>query len=331
MDSRLASKQSSTGFRRNRRLAKAGTFALAYMTTTSLLAWRLTCRDNHVYVGNHLRSSLYRLVNRFFPDPVAFLNILTPWGALIVGEAALSHVLQEPVLCDVNFEVAVSNLHFDSFLESLRRLFPLGSNLLSPFDRPSPEGFPYHRNVTRISEFRLLSGMFITVYESSTPSACDVLAGCWSTALMNFATAYTMGSAYPRLTFNNLALICDSRVSSMEWSERNVQRRLAVYGFDSSHKPDHWPLGARRTASTTSAELDLCGKSLYVCPQQGRFFGDPGSLVIFYDGLLVDIEALRDLCVPPYGPMAAWRLPSSVPPEAIRVGLYIGVCAFHTL
>ena len=151
------------------------------------------------------------------------------------------------------------------------------------------------------------------------PAASSQVPGYWTTALMNFVTAYTMGCAYPRLTFNNRALLSRSRSVAMDWSDRNVQGRLASHGFDSQYRPNGWPLYARGVCSTTRPVISMCGKSLYVCPFQSRFFGDPGSLVIFYGGSSVDLQGLRDLSGAPYGPMVAWRLPSQ--------GICEGSCA----
>ena len=48
---------------------------------------------------------------------------------------------------------------------------------------------------------------------------------------------------------------------------------------------------------------------LYICPHQGRFFGDPGSLIVFNEGLASGLDALRDQSVAPYCLMVAWHVP----------------------
>lgn len=281
------------------------------MPMTSLLAWRSTSRDNYIQVADELRSSLVALAARFFPDPHDFLDSLSPCGALIVSDAALSQVLHDPSLCNASFELAVGSVYFQAFVDNLEQLFPVGSTLESRMDRRTSDGFAYHRHVTRISEFRLYPGLFVTVYESCTPSACDVVSGYWTTGLMNFVTAYTFGCAYPRLTLNHRALMCDTRIPWMGWSDYDMGRRMIAHGFETECYPHKWPLYAREPSSSACPEIRRCGRSLFVCPLQGRFFGDPGSLVVFYDGLSLDLEALRDLNVAPYGIMVTWRLPTS--------------------
>lgn len=283
----------------------------AYLPMTSLLSWRATCHDNYVVVNVELRASLLALVARFLPDPTLFLQMLIPWSALIVGEAALSHVLQELSVCNSSLEIAVGNLYFKPFLRSLSRFLPLGTVVDTSVVKNAPPGFAYHRHITRFAQYRLMSGMFIVVYESSTPSACDVVSGYWTTALMNFVTPRTIGCAYPRLTLNNCAVLCDTRLSTMDWADHAMKRTLDRLGFESAYGSRGWPLHARGPSSTR-AIIEDCGRTLYVCPHQGRFFGDRGSLVLFCDGFSVDFKEIRQMSVAPYGLMVAWRLPCSI-------------------
>ena len=283
--------------------------ALEYMSMPSLLTWQMSCHDAYLSVNHHLRSTLHCLLSRFVPKLAYFLQILAPWGCLIVGEAALSHILHNPSICNASLELAIGNLYFQPFIHCLLRHLPYGTLLHSLKVAPAPDGFPFHRHITRYAEFRLTSGLFIVLYESSTPSACDVVSGYWSTALMNFVTGYTFGCAYPRLTFNQFSLICDSRTASMAWWDHDLALRLEHLNFFTDTRPLVSP--SSHGLSSILPALDRCGKSMYVCPMQGRFFGDRGSLVLFYDGFCVDLVVLRELGVAPYGPMVTWRLPST--------------------
>ncbi|KAI1786382.1 hypothetical protein LXA43DRAFT_1099318 [Ganoderma leucocontextum] len=294
---------------RNRRTSLAVQAVFAYMSMPTLLAWRSASLDNYMTVNQHLRNSLHALIGRFFPDPVAFLQMLAPWGALIVGEAALSHILHQPTVCETTFELAIGNLYFQPFLDCLSRILSYDTHISSLLVKPAPDGFPFHRHITRIAECRLASGLFVVLYESSSPSACDVVSGYWTTALMNFVTGFTLGCAYPRLTFNQLTLECDSRTASLAWWDYAMASRLKRLRFNTDVRCENWPLSARGPSSSYQPIVDACGKSMYVCPLQGRYFGDLGSLVLFYDGFCVDLGELRDLGVAPFGPMVAWRMP----------------------
>ena len=289
----------------------AGKLALSYLPMDSLLAWGSTCRDNYAAVNTELRLSLEALVGRFFPDPSAFLEMLIPWSGLIVGEAALSHVLHEPSICKTSLEIAISNIYFTAFLRSLSRLLPYGSLLDARVVKPPPRGYSFHRHISRIAEYRLMSGLFIVVYGSCTPSACDVVSGYWTTALMNFVTARTLGCAYPRLTLRKRALLCKSRSSSMDWADRAMAMTLDRFGFKMGYGVHNWLVHGSRDTTPGQSTMVGCGQALYVCPQQARFFGDGGSLVIFHDGFAADLKEMRQLSVAPYGLMVAWRLPST--------------------
>lgn len=51
-----------------------------------------------------------------------------------------------------------------------------------------------------------------------------------------------------------------------------------------------------------------CWRPRYLCPSQGRFFGDRGSFVDFFDPLGGAEEHCNKNGIPPFGPMVVWRL-----------------------
>ena len=285
----------------------------------SLLSWRATCRDNHLVATNEIRCSLYTLVARFFPEPRKFLRHLTRWGALVIGEAALSVILHDPRICNNTLEIAVGSLVFDPFIQRLANLIPFGTHLASLVEKPAPVSFPSLRHITRVAEFQLKSGLIVEVYQSNSATACDVVCGAWTTALMNFVTEFSLGCAYPRLTLNYKGTLCDGRTQSTRWRDQATHDHLKGVGFEFSHYSAAWSQYSMGPyASSVLCTVD-CGRSLYVCPTQGRFFGDCGSLVLFLQGFLVDMSIIRDLYVAPYGIMSAWRIPSKQPCTSICV------------
>ena len=54
-----------------------------------------------------------------------------------------------------------------------------------------------------------------------------------------------------------------------------------------------------------------CWRHLFICPSQGRYFGDRGSFVEFFDPLNGDETLCADNGVAPFGPMVVWRVLSS--------------------
>ena len=162
--------------------------------------------------------------------------------------------------------------------------------------------------MTRLVEYRLHSGLVIIVYESATASACSVIAGMWTSALMNFITEYTFGCAYPRLTLNMRGLLSAPRMNTIGWTEFALISRLRFRGFDCRYSSSLWTSYGHTGRPSNDLPSDGCGRTLHLCPHQGRYFGDPGSLVVVVDALSVDPVFLRSRCIPPYGPMAAWRV-----------------------
>ena len=280
------------------------------MSTTSLLAWRATCRDSYLVVTKRPRDLLSALIARFFIHPHRFIRDLTRWGVLLVGEAALSIILNDPSISDKTLELAVGNASFERFVWHLSKVLPLGTHVVNHIDKPSPPSFPYLRNITRIAEFYLTTGLVVHVYESSSASACDVICGAWTTALMNFVTVSSFGCAYPRLTLNFHGLLCDGRIEGRRWLDHITHDRLHKKGFLFRRYTSPQSNFLASPYAPSPPNPVGCGKTIYVCPFQARYFGDSGSLVVFFDGFFIDLDELRDLSVAPYGPMTAWRIPT---------------------
>ena len=281
----------------------------------SLIAWRATCRDAHLVATKELRHSLHALLARFVPDPIAFLQYLTRWGAIIVGEAALSHILHDPSVCNRTLELAIGNLVFHDFVHGLDHFLHSGPNAIGVNLVPklAPPAWRSLRHITRITELELASGPVIHVYESASPSACDVVCGAWTTLLMNYVSESSFGCAYPRLTLNYRGLLCDGRIGCLRALDQATHDRLRGHGAQFIFHSLAWP-GPSYSISpysspTSPPSAAPCGKTIHVCPIQGWYFGDAGSLVVFYDGFCVNLPLLRYECAPPYGSMCAWRIP----------------------
>ena len=86
--------------------------------------------------------------------------------------------------------------------------------------------------------------------------------------------------------------------------------RLKANGMTFSYYSPKWTEYSTGPYASSSPLMTACGRTLYVCPSQGRFFGDSGSLIMFLDGFLVNLDNLRNRCVAPYGKMTAWRISS---------------------
>ena len=57
--------------------------------------------------------------------------------------------------------------------------------------------------------------------------------------------------------------------------------------------------------------FEQCFRQFYICPSQGRYFGDRGSLVDFFDPIARGEDFCARRSIPPYGPMVVWRVLSN--------------------
>ena len=57
--------------------------------------------------------------------------------------------------------------------------------------------------------------------------------------------------------------------------------------------------------------FEQCFRQFYLCPSQGRYFGDRGSLVNFLDPISRGEDFCARRSIPPYGPMVVWRVLSN--------------------
>ena len=70
------------------------------------------------------------------------------------------------------------------------------------------------------------------------------------------------------------------------------------------------------SVSSTGSHVDIprpekCFRSIHLCPSQGRFFGDHGSFVDFFDPLNGGEARCARNCIPPFGPVVIWRVLST--------------------
>ena len=293
--------------------ACSGGHLLQNMDMSSLLAWRASCRLNYAAVTNTFHTMRYDIIAQFVPDPTSLLTLITQFGALIVGEAALAYICRDPPNFLSTLELSTGNVSFLQFSNCIRDIAASSSIMESSTITTPPPSFTALRHISSIAETQLTSGRRIIVYESDSVSACNVVAGMWTSALMNFVTAHTFGCAYPRLTLASRGLLSRPRLAAVSDHDEYVGRTLKARGFLFSFSSTNWiPSNEIEHLASPMGTVD-CGRSLFLCSHQGRFFGDRGSLVIIIDSFSVDRLYLKSRCIAPYGPMVAWRLPNLEP------------------
>ncbi|KAI0708387.1 hypothetical protein C8Q76DRAFT_627608 [Earliella scabrosa] len=251
------------------------------------------------------------MLRRFVQCIEQFLEVLAECRAVIGGEFALSYILRDADFCPARMEVFVGDTEFYTLLDLLDLSTELSRDAMLLDVVPTTDSFAADRSIGRVATILTTTGLFIWVYEADCVSACSPISRTWTTGLMNFVTPYTFGCAYPRLTLRRLALMADLCVDSMEDKDFITMHRMHGVGFDFALHPTVWPQYKKSPPLNDGLDIYPCLRDAYICPDQARFFGDQGSLVVFMDHFSGDAELAKRRGVAPYGHGAIWRLWSS--------------------
>lgn len=278
----------------------------------SLLAWRRTCTVNYAHATAALKRTLTAMMNPFLSQPTAILDILSRYGAVIGGEVALAYVRRHQPFQPLTLEIFAGVSLYDPMCDEI-----FSDPRISPdivHTTVSTTQFPYdlQRDILETTTIHLRSARSIYVHRSSTLSPLSPIARSLCTATMNFVTPHCFGCAYPRLMLDDKSLLSDLRLESMADFDKDIMRVLADQGIDLAVDPASWRqyrLWSLSPAVTISGTA--CWRSHYICPNQARFFGDPGSLVEFIDPLGTPTTTLWKRGSPPFGTVVIWRLSSS--------------------
>ena len=282
---------------------------LRNMDLMTLFAWRTCSRRNYIEAADELRESLRLLLADFVPSPASLLSLVTRERALISGLFAIRYMLRDESLVVDCLDIYVGSVQFHSFIDDFAddqslSGYQTSCTLLTHRDR-----YAYTRQTTHCLEVRLSSGKIINIHASATASACHAIACSPSSLGTSFVTEFCIATAYPRLTLQRRGIICLDRLSESRKSELDVYERLEEHGFRFQEDPTAWP---DYSDGAGNSQGFGCLRARYLCPQQGRYFGDGGSMVVIMDRFSMGLAELKARNLPPYGFMAAWRMASSV-------------------
>ena len=282
------------------------------MDMCTLLAWRATNQENYRDVCRELRSSLERLLRDFVPSPAELLSLLTRNRALLSGELAVCYILRDAALSPQSLDIFVGSVWFDNFIDSFGTSPQLSGYQVrwSMIDHEQPR--VASRHVATSLQLSLSTGRLLAIHAAASPSACHAIACSPSSLGTTFITEFSFATAYPRLIFSRRAIVSWSALAECSDLELDMYQRLEDAGFSLEEDPVAWNEYSGESDSRVQSSPLECLRSQYLCPQQGRYFGDDGSMVCFMDPLNTDFSRLKEKCIPPYGVMAVWRLPSRV-------------------
>ena len=281
---------------------------IRWMDMKTLLAWRTTSRANYREVIEELRTHLHELLAHFVPVPTSLLALSTRTRALLSGEVAIHYLLRDHSRQPLSLDIHVGSVYYDLFIANLYADPNLFQYRVASTTTHYSLEFISVRQMTTTHEITLANGRVIRIHSSSTISASHSMASSPTTAGITFLTEDCFATAYACLTLNRRALVCGERLGYILPSEQDVCERLLELGFSFEEDPSAWKEYSAETLRARNPPIAGCCRPLFVCPRQGRYFGDRGSLVVFYDTLHVDFCRLKAKSVPPYGIMASWRL-----------------------
>ena len=282
------------------------------MDLPSILAWRRTCIINYAHATAALKRTLTTAINPFLSHPLAFLDIISRYGAVIGGEVALAFVRRQQPLQVNTLEVFTGSTLYDALLRELLSDPQIAPDIVGTTITISRYPYNLQRDVLETTQLHLRTTRTIHIRRSSTLSPLSPIARSICTAVVNFVSLHSFGCAYPLLTLNNKSLLSDHRTDSSADIDAALMRTLTEYGIDVAVDPAEWHQYRTWSPTPAAAEsMKACWRSHYICPEQGRFFGDRGSMVDFLDPLGTPVTALRNRGLPPFGTSVIWRLASS--------------------
>ena len=282
------------------------------MDLPSLVCWRETCAANHAQSTASLSRTLERLVSVFVSHPNALLRLITEFRAVIGGEVALAYVRRHVPFRPRSLEVFVGRVEYEAFCRAILSDPHLSSDVVLASDLVV--GYPLctQRDIVETLQLRLRSGLGIQVRRSSTLSPLSPVARAPCTALMNFVSPQCFGCAYPRLTLNGRALVCDMGAGNVDHADGAARAAVVDMGMDIGNTPARWPEYCIWSPTPSNVEtITACWRTDFICPGQGRYFGDAGSFVGLVAPLECGEEGKRDMRKLLFASTIVWRLSSS--------------------
>lgn len=281
------------------------------MNIAALLQWRAVCQGSKLHVSLALTHRLRRMVREFTPVPGELLALVTRHSGLIGGVFALSFLLQAPLL-PATMDIYVSDEMFHQIVDGFNTSATLSPTLTYHGIITSSPSYRRQREICRHASYATPTSRHIRIHECGTLSPCSAIVRTWTTGLMNFVTETYLGCAYPVLTFNRLALISDVTLFNLAPDERIVMDSLSKAGFSFASHAGNWDmyksmLPTHVSLSVSAVNVFPCFREKYICPDQGRFFGDPGSLLFSFAPNIHDTARRTH----PLRHMAIWRMCTS--------------------
>ena len=278
------------------------------MDLDALLTWRAVSTNTYAVATTSLRHTLIGILRKFLSNPRTFLNHITETKAVVAGPTAVAFMLRDVTAVPSILHVYAATFWYGRLVERLRTCWELFPDVARIVSQNMDVPYSVERDITASTAFYLRNGKTIIVYRSCHISPCSPISRMPSSALMTFFTEFTFGCAYPALTLRRRSLLSDMRLRTLSPDDEDQLTSLLRAGFSFAVSPTAWEEYRTTAAEPPRPNTHFCLRRRYLCPQQGRYFGDRGSLVGIMDPLSYDGSVIRSRSIPPFGPMVAWRL-----------------------
>lgn len=228
-------------------------------------------------------------------DPQSLWCLLDEWRAVVGGLGALSFFLSDPSLLPECLDIYLSEHHSPMLEWIIPDMEELDMVLVAQIEARGD--LPAH--VYRSCVFETDTGCHIRLLWSDGDSVLLPITAAPTTALFNFVGAVTFGCAYPSLTFRrrgfrrNLGGLSTQDLADLAFLQSTGDFTLRTI------------LG--HTGIASGKEVYPCQRAVFLCPRQGRFFGDNGTLIQGFAPHRTLHRALRRRHHAPYGFATIWR------------------------
>lgn len=305
-----------------------------HMDLLSLTHWRQTCKINYAEMTALFRRSLIKLLNPFVPTPQRLLKIMSEHSGVFGGELALSFLLRDPSYLPHDLEIFVSHFDFDGICDAVMDDLEISEKIVGCMHINNTVLVSLRRLVSSTLRLHMVGGRTIFIHRSYTLSPCAPLSRAPCTALSNYVTPYGFGCSHPTLTLARRALLGDLDLPYLTAFDHSILDRLLEFKFSMAVSPAAWQEYRRPSYLENIDDPEIphtefahdgevldpaeehvvakeCWQHRYVCPSQGRYFGDRGSFVDFFDPLDGDEVHCVENNIAPFGPMAIWHVMST--------------------
>ena len=303
---------SSTSHTRSSLHPEIGGLFTDNMDIKSLCLWRATCRHNYAQGTASLRRSLMKLLSPFLHTPSLLVDLVTEHHALFGGEVALAFILRDSTYLPRDLEIYVGDCHFPDLVATILRN-PTLLRIQHTSESTYSQNYALRRLISTTLQIRLANGLNIHLHSSYTSSAVAGIARSFTTGLSNYISGQGFACSHPVLTLHRRALLSDVVLDAKSALDTRIMANMIARGFQFAVSPSTWPEYLICPDNAGAQSALQCWRSLYMCPSQGRYFGDPGSFVNYFDPLAGDADVCVSRSLPPYGPMLAWRVMTTFP------------------